>query len=760
MLIWLCAVDHRRRLSYRQRGGGGEARAIRHRLYLPHSERLDQLLVSQGLARPCRTSTDVTIKFSVVGLAHISAAIKWHGPLTVWSWQAKLQWEYFLRPADGVALRVESCAFLQEPYEVLSRRCEVSDQIRYMRTGGDHQHWVFLPVLPDDFIYGEVVFQSGQTVREFAMEANCWSDEEDLSCVPCLCVASEIVQLLQRGLWAWLMVLERWFAQLPFPFQFAQPRQHCGSDQQGLHLDAAPDLHRSALTAQRFEDLAARLRSWAPIILASPNGDDELHALSTAVDFLDSAAASFTASSRFVPGRTLYTSSLLIDVVRLCRHTRGAPLESVLRRAVSIAFPCVLDEAMDDLFAAGLRVPSLTTQHRCRLSLDVALMLLQRQVVDAGGTQIRFGWADSSPQLSRDWMLCSHDWLFEADLVSAATTVDALIESRFERERSAESAVAGGGDADDDQTMINEQTQNDRQVADAARHKWLLEAIHRHDHPPVTLGKGSIKLADKASALLYSFALECSTPNSLGSFMNSFFTFTTDLGTEVGVSTFESVDIASLMPCWMTRTQPRILMDVDMDDHADPAPPPPPEPPAGPSKFLPSCLAVGGLLHLIYNLTKELSTALPWWDEFWKRLKQLELLLGDRPRREAFIKYVLAHTRFADCESDFNVSCPNLYDKRWNEVIEFCAKTRWRIQVLRSAWDHDKYIRGAGEDARAASFQPTPRSPGGFPSRTPSGLRLPGPSHGPAQPHPSSPGRALPGLACPGPPRPGRLALW
>ena len=148
------------------------------------------------------------------------------------------------------------------------------------------------------------------------------------------------------------------------------------------------------------------------------------------------------------------------------------------------------------------------------------------------------------------------------------------------------------------------------------------------------------------------------------------------------MASFRHVDHAQLLPDWMMK-DPDISLapDVMCEEAVFEAPaavPPPPES----EHFLPRCIAVGGLLHIFFNLSKELATCLPWWDEFWKRLKQLELLLGCRQRREAFISFVLAESELAHYQDDFNRGCPGHYDKRWNEVIEFCEKSAWQICVL------------------------------------------------------------------------------
>ena len=387
----------------------------------------------------------------------------------------------------------------------------------------------------------------------------------------------------------------------------------------------------------------------------------------------------------------VYKSALLLDCLRMCHHVRGTNLEFVLQRAVNIVFPHVLKSAVEELFSRedNLIVPSKSTRHRSRLSLDVAFMLQARQ--QTCQPYIRFGWADSSPQFTRDWLLSAQDAIRESDLVSVAAAADVLWEERRRREVS-DSRGAVFGDIELAEWL--------EEVA--KQHTILLHGIRRHDNVPVALGRGATQLADKVSALLHAWCLECSDRPSLRRFLNSFHSFTTDMGTELGVSRFHyaGLDQESMMPEWLRKPIPDVLVDNGGDISED-------DDSANPS-FLPHALQVPGMLHIVFNLTKELAHALPDWEWFWEKLKMVEKLVGDRPRREVYVHFCLRGSVLAHKEADFDVGAPTLYESRWNEVHDFCCAVRVRMSTLRCTWNEDNYKRGAGgeKDKDDKQFKP------------------------------------------------------
>ena len=346
------------------------------------------------------------------------------------------------------------------------------------------------------------------------------------------------------------------------------------------------------------------------------------------VQFLETAALGLRGHISVVgTGRDrskfIYSSALLLDVLRMCRHIKGNNLKQVLQRAVNIVFPHILQSAVRNLFSGeGLMLPSKATRHRSRLSLDTAMIMLFRQDLSAT-TRLRFGWADSSPQHSRDWLLSAHDSILEADLARVASAVDRLIDARIRREahsRGGDHHNAGeieenaDSDEDDQEEMLREQTV-------AQDHEFLMLAIQRHDHVPTVLGRGGVKAADKVAALLHAWALESADLASLLSFTRSHRSFTTDMGTELSVASFESISIHSLLPPWLPKNN--LGLDVEQDVAEQPGNAAGAAA-TGAGAFLPHSISMPGVLHILFNLSKELAVGMPEWDWFWDSLKMVE----------------------------------------------------------------------------------------------------------------------------------------
>ena len=643
--MWYKEVDHRQRFYFRKVPTDS---VVRSRLFLPRDDRVSGLLQNHRVGERIRHSDHQSRRHAtrlISGLLELSVGEHWKG-LCAWDWQVRFLWQYFLKPLDSFALRIVDHVQLEDPLDYTScmnDRGQISGDIG---DGGRLRHaWAFLPLMPDSVHSCRLV--DGRTVGDFLA-----SKGANLEWLPCLQVVDVIAHLIRQHKWSWLIGLERWHALSPYiEFSIRCEPLHQGPD----------DLEVCQITPQRMEELAYHLRSWAPCILASPNGDDERQGLLTAIQFVDSCAAGLRGYFRLDEhgNRFLYASALLVDVLRLCRHVTGSTkLESVLQSAVNIVFPSVLQSTLADLFSSRHRVlvPSIATRHRSRLFLDVALIMLQRKRL-GGRRHVRFGWADSTLQLTRDWLLSAHDSILEADLVRAAEAADGLIAARFRREE----WQRGGADAGSDDEIAAE-SQCDEY------HDILLFALRRHDHIPVALGRGATKLADKVAALLHSWCFETENRQDLDDFLSSFHSFTTDMGTEMGVSSFRfhRVDIADILPDWMHKAELQADIDVDMPDQEQE-----PQDVGNVGRadfFLKNAVAVPGLLHIFFNLAKELASGLPDWDVFWERIKQVEKLLTDRSRREAFVYHCLRKSALAGREDEFSVGAPSLYDKRWNEV--------------------------------------------------------------------------------------------
>ena len=110
-----------------------------------------------------------------------------------------------------------------------------------------------------------------------------------------------------------------------------------------------------------------------------------------------------------------------------------------------------------------------------------------------------------------------------------------------------------------------------------------------------------------------------------------FAAFTTDMGTETGLSAFRVFSIRALLPSWSLPAAEEFDEVVAVG--------------AGPTpcanvlptyRFLENSIPIPGILHIIGNLLEEVDKSLVGWATCWKQLKVLESLLAGRGRREMY----------------------------------------------------------------------------------------------------------------------------
>ena len=212
-------------------------------------------------------------------------------------------------------------------------------------------------------------------------------------------------------------------------------------------------------------------------------------------------------------------------------------------------------------------------------------------------------------------------------------------------------------------------------------------------------------MAHKAAAMAHSLSLENPDWGQLLPYLSSFVSITTDLGVESTLANFR-VSLRRLFPAWRDLDP----LEADADD----------ERPAQPNVdinrfFLENALPVMGMQHCVYNLLKEIHTAIPFWDVFWHDLKNLEALLNWRFRRQRYIATCLRGTPLADLESQFESFSQSLYESRWHEVANFIKKLEPLLAPLRSTWNERRFQGSDGMDedggpqsapAGAAAFNP------------------------------------------------------
>ena len=141
---------------------------------------------------------------------------------------------------------------------------------------------------------------------------------------------------------------------------------------------------------------------------------------------------------------------------------------------------------------------------------------------------VRFLWADSSPDRRHDWLWSEQHYISDSGSLLACFQASKVICQWLRT-------------AGEDPWSVPEQY--------IPRFEQLLQGIRHHIHTPSALGSGKkmADLAQKGSAIAHSLALENPSWAQLFSYLKSFVSLTTDMGTESAL-TYHRVSLVNLFP--------------------------------------------------------------------------------------------------------------------------------------------------------------------------------------------------------------------
>lgn len=233
-------------------------------------------------------------------------------------------------------------------------------------------------------------------------------------------------------------------------------------------------------------------------------------------------------------GGTIYSSRQLIAAVLFAWHLRDSGgLKEALPSAIEHVLPGWLSNTV---LSTGRHVcPSRSMMRSSQLCVDIALMLSRREGVSEPA--VRYGWADSSTGAQGDWLICKHQVVLSCDIESACRASQELV---------SELRLDGAGRR---RTLSRE----------------LFDVVRILTQPPMSMASGVTSLQHKVSVLAYAFYLETGSLKDLAGFLDSFVSFTTDMGTELGAASFLLTDIKDLLPDWLRN--PWMNVDVDAGEH-------------------------------------------------------------------------------------------------------------------------------------------------------------------------------------------------
>ena len=528
-VLWICSFPSSFELRH------GSANFENAELFFPAADAmpigLDYEATSRQLAP--HSANAETYRCLALGVALVTQGSVWQGPLSVWSPGARLQKQYFGNDNASAFAVVQRVHRLREPKELFFR---VDDHGRDVKLNISHRSIIFRPV----GIKGDEVF------------AHPWPP-------PCCRVAGThavqvpdvLAKALMDGTMKEIVLLPRWTALWPnFP---PNPVE--------IEIDHAPPAGGAAPEnnlphVSNPQQLADQLCKWAPAIVAAHGGSVAAE-LEKHVIWLREFAQSHSQPSRG-PGKTQrWDSRVALFFFRgawALRDFDNLPMAIRSMGAATEAAQVPIEKSAD-LERRGLLAPkrgelkdrdpcpSGSTLRKMAFYIDVAAMLWERRRRTRFPPVASYGWADSSPQGGRDWLISKMCSVREREgtptIVDAARLAIQLRHLSLVARSSHETEVA--------------KTEAARQIPGIV--KELRACLHVRVLPPAALGLRRTDAAHKSAAFLHSLAME--SPSDLSLLrreLDGFVSFTTDLGVEAGLSDFRIPSLAALLPSWVVQS--------------------------------------------------------------------------------------------------------------------------------------------------------------------------------------------------------------
>ena len=221
----------------------------------------------------------------------------------------------------------------------------------------------------------------------------------------------------------------------------------------------------------------------------------------------------------------------------------------------------------------------------------------------------------------------------------------------------------------------------------------LTSLLQHRIAPPVAMGLGHTDLASKAACLTYTLALESETPQVLHRLCHSIRAFCTDMGTEMGVTSFQGTPEA-LLPKWHPFARP-CSSSLEVDAAADVY--------ESSDALLPMAVPIPGLCHIIHNLSADVDRHMPGFADFYSQLKNTGALLCRDQRRKRLWFSCVAPVSAAP-EQMFERQVPSIYEKRWGCVVQYIQQALPLLRVLRSCWHKQQYaLAGKAEESESGA---------------------------------------------------------
>lgn len=409
----------------------------------------------------------------------------------------------------------------------------------------------YLPYVTHPSVLGDEIvldrFGTPLTVSQVAQKL-------EIDFIQCLAlpVVQPVLDLISHGLWKTIPCMGRWLPLLAqLPPQVQMQVGHFGSE--------PPRPEYGVLSPHQVREVATLIQEFAPEILRSARQRcDSAEAISVearlhhSLTWLSNLHAAIPTGDirRQLNKRRLYSSVLLVKCLLNTRLLPSyVPLKELFINAMEMLFSDVMKKVIEALLAAKHVLPSPSHMHRSRLYFDCALLLHGRQQ-DERFQFVRFGGADASPQGGKNWLLSSFWYCERSKLPDIFRAINRMI-------LDCRSRLA-------DVQLEFEQTE--QSIAD---HFFVVSNFRLEHDIPAALGNRAESVSHKVSAMLHKWGMRAGDRLSLSRFRRTFFSFCTDLGTELGFGDFRTTgetQMAELLPAWCCPDSH--VMEIDVSEEA------------------------------------------------------------------------------------------------------------------------------------------------------------------------------------------------
>eukprot|EP00435_Cladocopium_sp_Y103_P050317 s774_g15.t1 len=664
-------------------------------------------------------------------LALVKAGQVWESVLTPLNDEELLGFELYGYPTDFYSLEVQAVMTTDEPF-LLSE----AQTYRYVRgqDGVARQRGQDFTVTSSVLTVPFHPYTPGMAIGDIKLRHPNGSQvtltealsEWHLSMSDCKLVVPiprPLLDLICHGAWRFIPCLGRWLNLLSqLPERVQAKIGNTGAD--------PPLPQNGQISRAKILHLIRQLQAWCS--QCSQHGNTEGHGqqreaeleFQGAISWLRDVMAALPGGheANLIRSKNAYTSLFLVKSMLMTRLLPAyVSTKQLCIDAVQSLFPHLLAQPVAQILNQKHVFPSKGSKHAMRLILDVSLMLW-RGKREENCDFVRFGGADSSPQLGSNWLLSSCYYIEKGKLIETFHSVQRMI-------RDCQSRAAVGGKWEQDDGSVKD-------------HKQLCMCLRKEHHIPVAMGNAAESTGNKCAALLHKWCLCVQRLSTLQKYRDSFMSFCSDMGTELGIGEFRVDNVESLMPSWLLPLDLQSDLAAGHIEHAAgrdfqlvpdlalPAEPaqahaaeamgsegPQRSEDCGQNKdfehsafFLQNAIVIPGTLHIVNNALEQVSTSMSYWDAWFEQLQQFEAL-WQCGRLQRFINYCVRPSDLSHKTSDLlRQKLGTLYLKRWGEICKFCQRLANVLWVIRCTWSERNFLQGvssqAGDKNESANFSP------------------------------------------------------